>query len=702
MPSIKEIADSSIEDVKMLLTALGQTFSPDRGTPIMGNQSSLTVDDIASSSTEDVQRLLTSMGQTSMPARTEVTPLNRIQEIQGVLDARIPDSQEAVNQLLMNMGYTGRLGESKNSKAAEKAPMKDTVKSKDTSLDNRGEESGLAKPDLAANLASVQSTVDRMMLDPEFRKSIGFVEPADPLAADRNGFNLPKTNKANTLGAEQRINARAQAERTGVTATKDANGQLIISNMDAALSSFDPAGQNGKSPLTMSSLLTQLRGASNATEAAPIMDNIRATVAAEQAKINAEAMQFAANKLGIPKFEKELQQAELLDRNDPAWFLGIGDSKNTSQIRQQLGILRGQAKQQAELFLETNLSSGMLKAQALGASEELKRIDKAEGKKDNLVARTEDYFFRKKELAEEKAITLLAQASPLEISALKLLNPSLANSDSISVGRAIEDLNKPVNAGKVAAIKAYGDESGNSLIGLSVMGNADAKTLLFKKEQNNNPAFSEVDFNAKMAEITTLADSKEFAATAAKARFNGSTTSPEARKFIQEQTLAKTSGDAKDKAMARQQRIADAIQITRKGATDRFLGDVRNWKSLDPEFNSAMVAAQQQRGKTDLSTVLDIYIGSDTGMKAAQKILAFNEVARAAFDTQANSLFGRADFSYAQKMLANKTKTLSVGYAASSFGTGGMIEGDMGKQIYDFFKKPAIPIDQATGLPLAQ
>lgn len=567
-------------------------------------------------------------------------------------------------------------------------------------------------------MSVVQAQTDLAMQDPDFRKAVGFKEPVDSLAADSNGWNLPKTGQANTTGATQRINARAVSTGSGVSASKDSSGRVTITNIGPsgnpniarAETSYDISGQNGKSPLAMTSLLEQLRGASNPTEAAPIMDNIRATVAAEQSKIMSEAFKFASNKLGIPMFEEQLRAAEIRDKEDPAWFPGIGDSKGTAQVRQQLGILRGQAKEQANVYLETNLASGMLKAQALGAQEELKRIDRTTSKQDSIDAQETAYLGRKKELALEEAAILKSQIPEVELSALKILNPSLANGDDIAVGRAIKNLSgKPAT---IAALKAYSEPSGNSLIGLSVMNNADAKTLLYKREQQNNPTFTEEAFALKINEITKLADSKDFAVTAAKARF-GNTTSKEAKAYIQEANGKKLTGDAKDKEMSRQQRIADSIQIVRKGATERFIGDVREWKSLDPEFNKAMVAALTQRGKTDLQTVLDVYVGSATGMDAAAKILLFNEITKASFGAQANSIFGKADYSYAQKILADKTKASAVGSSITNFLNKDMqispIAFPLGVPInagmnalQNIFANTGIPTDPNTGLPLAQ
>lgn len=522
-------------------------------------------------------------------------------------------------------------------------------------------------------LRIAQEQTDRAMMDPAFRKAVGVNEDTpsagkeDPLAADKNGWNLPKTGQVNTTGALQRVNARTG--ESGVTATADSSGQLTLSNVSnrvAAQSTFNPSGQVGKNPMDMTSLISQLRGVDTTAEASVIMDNIRGTIASEEAKIQKEALNFASGKLGIPAMEQALRQAEMADKADRKWYPGVGDSHITATARTQLGVLRGQANEQANEYLKTNLASGMLKQNLLSATEELRRIDVSQKRKEGISDRATDRTQNRLEIKQEETDILLAQVTPRDKSFLKILNPSLQNDDEAAMGRAIKNL--PKDTKRMDALKAASEESGNTLIGLTVEKNADAKTLLIAKEKLNNPSMDIAVFEEKLKRIEAFADNKDYNSNLIALKYGeAKKNSPEAKNELMRMNAEKApGGDATDKGLARRSRIATAIAYERQNATADFLSNVNRWGVTDPTFLVAVNETISKRGKADFATIVDSYIGTSTGMEAATKGALITSIAREAFGKQTTSVFGRPDESAAMKIVSDRLKSVGIGTAIGS------------------------------------
>lgn len=581
-------------------------------------------------------------------------------------------------------------------------------------------------PDLNGSFDAVQALVtDLMKNNSAFRESVGYKDPAkakvaDPLAAGPDGWNLPKTGVVNTTGASQRINARTG--ETGVTATTDANGRTVLSNMgpgnmsanlQSAHATFDVGRQSGKNPLQMDSLIAQLRGVSSTAEASVIMDSIRATVTSEQTKINAQAFTFASNKLGIPSMEQTLRDSEINDKASPSWFQGIGDSPGTKSIRTQLQILRNQAGEQANEFLQTNLASGMLKNSLLAAGEELRRIDSKEKRTEGIADRiTLGKEARAQEKADEAAAVIMT-LPPSYAAHLKVLNPNLRNDPESAITQAAfakEVKNLTKDGGKnprMAAIKAAAQESGNELIGLSVEGNLDAKTLLRSAELLKNPSLKDEAFDAKIRSITKMADSNEFVKTYIDDKYKPSERNSEAaRADTMRLNAAKQTGTTEEKATARRERIGIAISLARKNATGEYMKDLSSWGSNDTAFRTAYTETLQKRGTADFATVMETYMGASTGPDALQKGFALTAIANEAFARAGGSVFGRPDSSAALKMISDKVRHTGIGSSlaelmskAASAIPGVMLYNsmtDMAKPLRDKF---TVTIDPTTGLP---
>lgn len=658
----------------------------------------------------------------------------------------LSDPNNPINKLFQSMGYVApvRSAPVKEEDPATAITPTTVAKPEFTSVlqqlvaeeGNKGIANSLATevPDLNSSFEAVQALVtDLMKNNSAFRNSVqpqGSAQAAkDPLAADSNGWNLAKTGAANTTGAAQRVNARTK--ENGVTATTDSNGRTVLSNvggmsanLQAANATFNASGQSGKNPLQMESLIAQLRGVDTTAEASVIMDSIRATVTAEQTKINAEAFGFASNKLGIPTMEQTLKESELNDKSSPSWFPGIGDSPGTKSIRTQLQILRSQAAEQANAFLQTNLSSGLLKNSLLSANEELRRIDKKETRLEGITERASANKEARAALKDEETDAIIMTLPPSYANHLRVLNRNLVNEPESTVTRAAfakEVKNLTANGGKnprMAAIKAAAQESGNELIGLSVEGNIDAKILLRSAERTENPSMKDADFDAKLTSITKAADSAEFIKTYIADKYDPSKrNSPEAKADTLRLNTAKLTGTAEEKATARRERIGIAISLERKNATSNYLKDVSSWGSNDTAFQTAYTDTLRRRGNADFSTVMETYMGSSTGPEALQKGFALTAIAQEAFARGGNSVFGKPDVSASMKMISDKVKHVGIGNSmtellskqiaispfanplATMIGTG--LSG-INRGVQSVLSGSQVTIDPTTGLPFAR
>lgn len=565
-----------------------------------------------------------------------------------------------------------------------------------------------------ANLKSVQERVDwAMQNDSQFRKDMGYSAnpPGDPLAADRNGYNLPKTGKVNTLGAEQRINARAQAEGTGVTATKDKNGNLILSNLNPPVmlgNNSNPMSQTAGLDLGINNLLTQLRAAPTAAEGNVIMDNIRATVASENARLNKEAFDFATNKLDIPTLQQWLVQSEANDRASYGWFPGIGDSPGTAKIRATVQSLQGQASQQAEQYLSSSLSSGMLKSQMASAQEQFKQLE-AQGTRTDRLEEQRGYLQMQKDMEND---ALAAQLSPEDKMNLQILNPGIRELDqSTPEGkRTMATVTKAAmkDKGRLEALKAA-SVGGEALLTTALEGNADAATILRVKEKEANPNMTDEIFDVKMKRIMLNAASPNLAETYVKATF-ANPKSEEAKAEMQRLNLMKITGD---KEMMKKANIVYAIELERKAATSNFLNKADSWAPQDPLYQEA-VAAARKRGVTDFDTIMNLYVGSSTGDEAGQKLWKLNEYAQNALIGQRASIFGMPDGSATKAMVARKSKDIGfsqtlargvmhtadfINLLGDNLTPIGPIKGFM-KGVQGIWNSGDVAADPATGLPL--
>lgn len=514
---------------------------------------------------------------------------------------------------------------------------------------------------LAENLANVQNTVTRLMAtDPSFRDAVGF----DPLAADSNGWNLPKTGKVNTTGASQRVNARTN--QTGVRAVKEDNGSLLLTNAGAD-GTFASNPSAIASPGSLTSSIAQLRKANTSAEAAVILENINSTIAAETAKANKSAIEFSENAVGIPLLQRKIFQSEQMDKNSPNWAPGMGDSALTKQLKGEMQQARALADRKATEFLQTSPTLGILNAQKQSAAFEMKRIDAKEVRDDKTEQQRETFKLNKDYVndsnvakKQEELAAVDAAIEPKRRQALALLNPTLMNTkDEFAYAKEMQSVAKTKDSNKLQAIDAFALEDNNKLIALAVTGNATAKTLLATKATNKE------EFQKSLENIGFLANPANAGKYLDKVygKANSAAKAEEAKLLMQE-----TPKDAStaDKETYRMNRIAKAINAERKAATDRFVSDTSSWKLNIPEWDAAVAKTIQERGTSSFDAVLNNYMGSTTGASAAPKLKAIRDAASSYIESMPESIFGKPDSSVIVRKVNEKAKNSGIGAKIAS------------------------------------
>lgn len=513
----------------------------------------------------------------------------------------------------------------------------------------------------AANMTATQERVDWAMAnDPAFRASMQEGQPKagqekvvtkDPLAADANGWNLTKTGQVNTDGAMQRVNARAKAEGTGVTATRDDSGQLVLSNVGTTGVNGGGAGMvAATTPNGISGSLAALRQTSDPATAAGIMSNLRQSAAEESSRLSATAQKFASDKLGVPRLMSYLEASEANDRAAPEWFPGIGDSPGTARIRAELNTTRSAADLEAKRYLDSNTSAAALRATMLTADQEFKRIERIGDRMDRGAERMADrkeimaanadmraQEQRDKQDAEDAAT--LGAMTPEVIARLAILNPSLGNeSDKTSAtARMFKDAAK--NKSRVAALQA----TGSQLPVLALSGNPDAISIIAAKEISTNPGLTQEAVEGRLAKIRDRANSPGFDADIIKSQF-GDATTPEAKKALGDLRMGRVGMDATAKEQDRMRRFEAALEMERKATTSNFMKDVGSWSIPGNEaFEIAKKQAMNTTGRRDMESVLTAYIGGLTGPAALVKLSEFNNLVEQAASKQGQSLFGMPD-----------------------------------------------------------
>lgn len=606
------------QEVALLLSALGQTGA--MASPTAGQ-----ADPMALTSAREAELLLGAMGQTNRGQMAPVTPDPLFRSSGEFFQADIGklDSVEAARALLNGMGQTGPM-------AGAAAPQEGGYKKPVTPEERMF---------IDAAYAGVQGDVDKLLQDPKARKEI---------LGDDGARDIFRDGTANTKGGVNRVNQYTSEH--GVTASRDPEtGQVMLTNIGAdgkptaqsqkQVYGFNPMSATGSASLD--TLQQQIRDAKTPEEARGLAAVARTSLAEEGARIEKQALDFASNKVGLPSLRMRLQQSETLDRRQPGYMPGIGDSKNTAAIRNEVAQAEAQARQIAEDWKRTNISAARISSTASNIEAELKAKERLQLKKEGLeattLAQTERKNIERDALAEER----YASFSDSQKLIMNRLNPELAS--------------KPDNQGEMVAyfqrqmtndpaFKELIQSDPADIIKLAARGNKLARALTVQEEAVATGRPPDI-IDQEIRSMQSLANDPNAVNAWAMASTSGIIGDKvAARKAAIGRYNALASGTTKEeKAEYANLRGEIALTAFRAQKTNKFVADVSTWNIPNPAIQAATQTALATSGKTDLDSVLTAYVGPATGPESLKKYAEFKEAIKQAAQQQSKSVFGGID-----------------------------------------------------------
>jgi hypothetical protein len=473
------------------------------------------------------------------------------------------------------------------------------------------------------------------------------------LFAGTGGNKQPQPVKGGTDAGISRVND--SDVKSGVIAYKDAKGQAVLTNQpvrDATTGAVinQPASQEKKPVVpdrptnnVIAGMMAALEGAKTQSDATAAYSALTGAIAQGKTSIEANALEFAQNKLQIPMIERQLMEAEAADKSDPAYYPGIGDSAITAGIRTQLNTARSAADIEAKRFLSTNFSYTALDNMTNIAKTRFGQIERQQINTEQRLLNNQlikdrtqaEHDLKDKELAE----TLSAET----ITRMQILNPadfSKMDDGPEAALKAARLLRGNRNKQYQEALTAEGDQ----LLHLSLQNNGYAKAIVVANEAAATGKTTD-QIAGDFKTLQSLVDNGNLVQTWAK--LTGAGKDKQGAMLAQLESLK----DSKHEVTARKTRMALDILAAKK--TSDYLNDVTTWNSIDPGITSAIQKARQTTGNAAMDNVLTAYVGDSTGQDRANKIVMFRNIAKDSSLKQKDSIFGIPNYRNAEVAINN-------------------------------------------------
>jgi len=465
------------------------------------------------------------------------------------------------------------------------------------------------------------------------------------------GVSISPSNLAALLkppaGAAERVNANT--DNYGVKAVTDEQGNITLTNVGVVPKTpVYPTGPNGagpgsssispNTPLSVGSLYNKLRTSTDVDEARGIAASLREASAIQQTQYESQAQQFAANKLGIPQLQKQLQEAMAADMADPKYRPGMGDSPITARIRQSVNVATDQALQESKVYLNSNPSYAILKSTMVSAEAEVARITKIADRNDQAKFQADVNLEMRRQQRQDILTEQGDSLDPVAKQRMLMLNPDLQNTppDELSAKMAQTVGGKKTDKEWMAAVQAPEE----ALPVMALAGNEYAMRLTVSKEAANTGT-PEAEIVSKLNNMRTLIKSPGAYKKGLEAIYAGD---PKAKEKVAADLEAFNAKNlsANEKGQAEQMKMQVALQVQRKATTMEFKGSPGTWGvKNDPMFDDAVTQTKQITGRTNMLDVLNTYVGKSTGPEAIAKYSIFADYAEAAARKKASSIFGQ-------------------------------------------------------------
>lgn len=462
---------------------------------------------------------------------------------------------------------------------------------------------------------------------------------------DDGMLDIPRTGVADTRGGVNRVNQNTAQH--GVTAMRNPlTGQVTLTNIDPTTGKPTPQSQRqvyGFNPLdrttssSVSALVDSIKSAKNADEARGIATTLSSSIATEKANLLQASLQQAEAELNVPQLKATLAQAELLDKKQPGWTPGMGDSQNTAHLRQTLYAAQDQARQRADDSLKRNLSYNQLSAAASNAemilNAKAKEFDAAAARE----GRKETWIEQRQWESEAKAMEMYSALSETQRTTVaKLLPPEIAaDKDPAAVARYFDrQFKTDPKFRELVSADPY------EVPGMAIAGNSLARSVITAEESKATGQDSSV-IELRIRDAQQKASSKEAVAAWARAKTAGMPNAlEESKKLVSQYNAMQLSSAKEEKALARRMQAEIAMNVFKQQRQDEFVSNLGSWKVADPEFQQAVQKAAKITGKTDMEAVLASYVEEKKGPEYLAAHSRFKQLAKQAASVYTDSPFG--------------------------------------------------------------
>jgi hypothetical protein len=444
-----------------------------------------------------------------------------------------------------------------------------------------------------------------------------------------------------------RVNANTS--ETGIRAVTDEAGNITLTNLTDEGKQIQKGGTSynkdgtavglpteGQVQInnTVHGILDLMKRTTDVNALRGLSGQLNEAMAAEQAKLYAQAQSHAATTLGIPELEQQLGFLQSLERRQPSWMPGMPESPQTLAVRQRLEQARGLADAEAKRYLAGNITANSLNAAAKTAETEVARItrlaDQAAAREDRQ-AHSESQVRLSRQLTREAREDERQEKLRLQAQALTPQQKDVARVIFQKPDATDEELALTIGSTKdKSTLEVLNAEEGQ-LPFLAITGNAKAAALVEAKEQQ--AGVSPEVTKARIRELNRIMNDPTLLQDGINERMKGAP-KEQRQAILTELTTKSTLGTPEEKRAAAINKYELARAKLQQGITTMFLNDVNQWGIVDPRFQEAVTRAKEITGSTDVNSVLMEYKGS---------IAEFKQLAATAASRNSKSALGAID-----------------------------------------------------------
>lgn len=453
-------------------------------------------------------------------------------------------------------------------------------------------------------------------------------------ATPENGFTIPEfLDSAYPVAASSADSPAVQAgwepQSPGIYKRKGANGMEYTNVVDASgaptMGKGTPTAAGSVGAPAVKSTQESVMLGSNIQSSLDLISKesdirtkrmmfgtLQEQVAQEQAKIIEDLRKQAEVKLGVPALENLLKVNEAEDRKHPAWAKQQSDSKQTSDVREELMKARTLADREAQTYIAGNVKLRLMDQQMKSAAGlidyDMKQADRTAAQEDRQQASLDQLELNKKitlqnRLAEtaakeeDKMALIMSQTTPEQRSRLQVLAPSMAGKSDEELATTLAKGKHAVSADDMKILLAQPE----ALLPVAMAGSVSAlKVLAFEEANRTGQPEREV-----LQTLTVMQNQAANPAAVAQMAKKVYPAGSENAKRMQSLQVAMSTGTAtkEQKSEFQQASIATVKEYQQQVVQSKWIGDMGTWQIRSPEVANAVAKVKTANGKLDIVSV---------------------------------------------------------------------------------------------------